>query len=463
MATDDSCEDMRGLASLPEAGLLSRIRAAFSGDSVENGPRRLRQRALLSGILLGTAGIVGLGVALSPDPAKKTGEAVETSDLTLHPERAQREAYSLRTEGRIDALEAKLFGIERSLRELSEGLASARRDAKAMTGELREHGEAIASLDRDRRTLIEARSAAADASGQAEPASGRPEPAVARAGEITGPVSVAPAGLASEGRLAMVTLRAPADDRAAAKRSARREPLVEFEPPVALNRAPGSTVADYIPAGSFVRASLLTGVCAPTGGAAASGAMPVVFRVDKPAVLPNRWRSKVERCHVTGTATGDLSSERTLIRLDRLSCVSRAGETLDIRVTGYAVGADGKVGLRSRLVTRSGQAIAAALTTSVLSGLGKAVSLSAQSVTTSAAGADTVRVDNALRAGLGQGAANGFDRVVDYYLSMARNIFPVLEVDSGAPADLVLSQGTVLSDDLPGREGARSSASRSTR
>ena len=44
MATDDSCEDMRGLASLPEAGLLSRIRAAFSGDSVENGPRRLRQR-----------------------------------------------------------------------------------------------------------------------------------------------------------------------------------------------------------------------------------------------------------------------------------------------------------------------------------------------------------------------------------------------------------------------------------
>ena len=168
------------------------------------------------------------------------------------------------------------------------------------------------------------------------------------------------------------------------------------------------------------------------------------MRLDAPAVLPNRWKSKVDSCHVTGSATGDISSERTLIRLDRLSCVGKKGETLDIQVSGYAVGSDGKVGVRSTLVTRSGQAIAAALSTAVLSGLGKAVSLSAQSVTTNATGLDTVRYDNALQAGLGQGMASGFDRIVDHYLKLASHIFPVLEVDSGTPLDLVISQGTIL-------------------
>ncbi|MFR2199561.1 MAG: TrbI/VirB10 family protein [Sutterella wadsworthensis] len=94
-----------------------------------------------------------------------------------------------------------------------------------------------------------------------------------------------------------------------------------------MNRAAGTTVEDYLPAGSFVRGRLLTGVYASTGAGAASQPLPMVIRLEDTAVLPNAWRSQVTACHVTASATGDLSSERAFVRLDRLSCAVK-GEAL---------------------------------------------------------------------------------------------------------------------------------------
>jgi conjugal transfer protein traB len=175
--------------------------------------------------------------------------------------------------------------------------------------------------------------------------------------------------------------------------------------------------------------------------------MPVLMRIDRPAILPNQWKSKVQACHVTGAATGDLSSERVLIRLDRLSCVSQSGETLDIKASGYVVGGDGKTGLRGRLITKSGQALANAVSLSILSGAGKAISLSSQQISTSTlTGTQTVDYSSAWKAGMGQGAADAMSRLVDYYLKLADKILPVLEVDAGTSADIVFSQGTALSN-----------------
>ena len=43
------------------------------------------------------------------------------------------------------------------------------------------------------------------------------------------------------------------------------------------------------------------------------------------AVMPNLYRSGIKRCFVTANATGELASERVLIRLDRLSCIDENG------------------------------------------------------------------------------------------------------------------------------------------
>lgn len=186
-------------------------------------------------------------------------------------------------------------------------------------------------------------------------------------------------------RLAMVTLPPPAPPTSPAPRVGP-SPTLNPDTPLQVNRAAGTTVEDYLPAGSFVRGRLLTGVYASTGAGAASQPLPMVIRLEDTAVLPNAWRSQVTACHVTASATGDLSSERAFVRLDRLSCVGKKGEALDVRVSGYAVGEDGKVGVRGKLVTRSGQAIASALSVGLLSGLGESITRSSEEVTTSITG-----------------------------------------------------------------------------
>lgn len=216
--------------------------------------------------------------------------------------------------------------------------------------------------------------------------------------------------------------------------------------PLARNRAQGAAPKTYLPAGTFMKAVVLSGVTASTGGTAAANPMPMLMEVTDTARLPNQFRSAMERCFVTASATGDLSSERVLVRLDRLSCMKKDGKAIDVRVQGYVTGEDGKTGVRGRLVSRSGQAIANAVFLGALSGLGEAVSLSAQNTTTYASGASSKSVTNPWKAGLGEGMSDAMDRIVDYYLRLADKIFPVLELDGGRTVEVVLAQGVTIAE-----------------
>ncbi len=222
--------------------------------------------------------------------------------------------------------------------------------------------------------------------------------------------------------------------------------LVVNDTPLARNRAQGAAPKTYLPAGTFMKAVVLSGVTASTGGTAAANPMPMLMEVIDTARLPNAFRSAMERCFVTASATGDLSSERVLVRLDRLSCMKKDGKAVDVRVQGYVTGEDGKTGVRGRLVSRSGQAIANAVFLGALSGLGEAVSLSAQNTTTYASGASSKSVTNPWKAGLGEGMSDAMDRIVDYYLRLADKIFPVLELDGGRTVEVVLAQGVTIAE-----------------
>ena len=213
---------------------------------------------------------------------------------------------------------------------------------------------------------------------------------------------------------------------------------------IAKNRTKEKKADELLITGSFARARLLNGVEAPTGGQANGNPVPMLLEIKNPAFLPNRYRSDIKRCMVTANATGDLSSERVLVRLDRMSCITNTRGAIDVRVTGYVTGEDGKTGLKARVVTRSGQAIANALLVGTLSGLGEAVSLAAQDSTTNFAGTVSNSVNNPWKAGLGDGMKDAMDRVADYYLRLADKIFPVLEVDAGRDVDIVITQSSSI-------------------
>lgn len=199
----------------------------------------------------------------------------------------------------------------------------------------------------------------------------------------------------------------------------------------------------YLPTGSFMRAVLLGGMDAPTGGQAQNNPMPVLLRVQDNAFLPNRYRARLKECFVLGSGHGDISSERAHIRLESLSCTLNGGEVLDLPAKGYIVSEDGKAGLRGRLISKQGQVIANALMTGILSGFGQALQQSAMSFSTSPLGSvGTISgMGKQFQGGLGAGIGRSLDRISQYYIRLAEQLFPVIEIDAGRVVEIVLTKG----------------------
>lgn len=210
----------------------------------------------------------------------------------------------------------------------------------------------------------------------------------------------------------------------------------------------------YLPSGSFFRIALLGGVDAPTGGQAQTNPHPILMRAQDNAFLPNQYRFKIKSCHLIGAATGDISSERALIRLESLSCIRTDGKAVDVPVKGYVVGEDGKNGFRGRLVTKQGQLLANALMAGIGAGIGQAFQQSATSYSTSAFGTvGTVDPNKQMQAGVGTGVGKALDRLAQFYITLAEKIFPVIEVDAARVGDVVLTKGVDLDMLTQGMDG----------
>ena len=209
---------------------------------------------------------------------------------------------------------------------------------------------------------------------------------------------------------------------------------------------------------SFTRGTLLGGLDAPTGGQSQSNPHPVLIRLSDTSVLPNRMRGEYRECFVIAAGYGDISSERAYLRTESLSCVRPDGATLEARIQGSSYGEDGKVGLRGRLVTKQGQMLANALLAGVVSGIGQGLATSSTEYSTSALGTvATANGADAYRAGLGSGVGKALDRLAQYYIKLAENTFPVIEVDAGREIDVVITKGVRI--DTPMTAAATTSRS----
>lgn len=202
----------------------------------------------------------------------------------------------------------------------------------------------------------------------------------------------------------------------------------------------------YIPAGTFVRVVVLNGIDAPTGGQAQQNPSPVLLKVLDAATLPNGFKADLAGCVLTGNGYGEVSSERSNIRLDRLTCVSEDGGAIDIAVKGYVAGEDGKSGMRGKLVSKTGQILANGLLAAIGSGIGQAFASAATTTTINPFGGQTSTVNpgQQFQAGLGTSIGTTFDQLSKYYISLADKTFPIIEVDGGRVTDVVFTRGFIL-------------------
>lgn len=205
----------------------------------------------------------------------------------------------------------------------------------------------------------------------------------------------------------------------------------------------------YLPTGTFVKGTLLSGLYAPTGVNARKDPFPVVMRVQDDAILPNLKKADVRECFLTMSGYGDMSSERALLRGDTLSCVANDNSIIETKFPSYAVGEDGKAGISGRLITRNGKALRNAMLAGFASGMSDSFQTErVQKLDISGSNSNTYTQafsSETLNNGLFNGASEALEKLADYYMSMAEQTFPVIEVDAGREVTVTLTQGTTLS------------------
>ncbi len=277
----------------------------------------------------------------------------------------------------------------------------------------------------------------------------------------TSPSGVMPAGDPSMMRLAPVVTATPAAPTLTRITVSPRDKPSSSPAPGASTASSATqdsrTVSTFLPV-SFTRGTLLGGLDAPTGGQSQSNPHPVLIRLSDNSVLPNRFRGEYRDCFVIAAGYGDISSERAYLRTENLSCVRADGAALEVKIQGSVYGEDGKVGMRGRLVTKQGQMLANALLAGVVSGIGQGLATSSTTYSTSALGtiASSSGGSEAYRAGVGSGVGKALDRLAQYYIKLAENTFPVIEVDAGREIDVVITKGVRI--DVPMVSDTRLSA-----
>lgn len=201
----------------------------------------------------------------------------------------------------------------------------------------------------------------------------------------------------------------------------------------------------YLPP-SFMEATLLSGMYAPTSTGASGSPLPVLIRIKNLAVLPNRVKGDLKGCFIIAEAKGSLADERAHVRLNTLSCLTKGGQSvIDQKVKGYAVDQDGFVGLRGNVVSKMGGAVARSLLAGFVAGFGNAINASSITTTTSGLGTtQTLDTDKAVTAGLGRGISQAAQDIQKFLLDLGKQAVPVVEVGAMRTITVVISEGIEL-------------------
>ncbi|MUK51123.1 TrbI/VirB10 family protein [Aliivibrio fischeri] len=211
------------------------------------------------------------------------------------------------------------------------------------------------------------------------------------------------------------------------------------------------TSENYVPSGSFVTA-VLTGAADANAGVNAQGdTAPITFRTIHEGILPNGKRSRLKGCFVTASVYGEISSNRGIARLNNLSCIFndkiKGEEILDIPVQGTAFNF-GRNGIRGTPVMRNGKIMQMAGISGLFTGLGNtAKNASSTQVTGPAGVVSSVNPSQALMNMGGSALENVGSKMADYYIKLAEQYHPIIELNPGAVVNLVFLQGFPLDAD----------------
>jgi len=198
---------------------------------------------------------------------------------------------------------------------------------------------------------------------------------------------------------------------------------------------------------------MVTGAYAPAFSDSDAEPLPVLMSTQGQIVMSNNNVGSVEKCFILGSAKGNMNSETADIRLVSISCLLDGGKyRIEGSISGWVIGENGIPGVPGELLHKNGAWIAKTFVAGFLETFSQAlvvssgpqISFGGQGTT----GGQTVSTgesigSNALSSGAG-GVSTVFNQLGEYYLKMAEQIFPVIEVKGGRTVDVLLMGGEDL-------------------
>ncbi len=391
-------------------------------------------------LLVGTFALQSLRADPTPEPLGISGKPA-SKPATLNP-RADKEAWIGEAAGRVKKIEEREQMLDQQFKELREEL---RRKDEAYQKLLKDNTSPSGRISQ----LLPSAQGAARSSILPPPPSALPPPPT---GGQAVPVTTMP-------RPAQSLSQPTAAARPMSATGSTPLPYVGPPPnrfrvftPEAQPVVPPPAPARYvIPTGTMMPVKLLTGLDAPGKSANLGGEPhPVLMFVQDLSLLPNDVQMDMKECFVLGEGIGDLSEERAKIRAQALSCVKREEQVaVDIKLKGVVTGEDGKIGLRGPIVQREGAILAKALLTGFVRGISQIFMPYQQGFVIAPSPQQAFQFPDAGSIGMA-GVAGGFGGAAQilarHYTQLAKEIYPVIEIDAGREGTLIITEGRTLTE-----------------
>ncbi|EFE93320.1 F-type conjugal transfer pilus assembly protein TraB [Serratia odorifera] len=389
-----------------------------------------------AGVALGLAAAVGVGWYVSQDSEADATQASEPApDLT----------------GVVDntfgdrATDNAIANTQAAQAEINKQFSSLRQEIDMLSKARQEDQKRISTLEDENRKL-------SDQTGGA----GQPTPGQTTPGAATLPPLAA--GVTPEGE-PMPSAYPPVPGGAVPPPTAFypgrgdvSPPAVDYKPipvPGQLYRkvlrpkdtGPQKKKYPYIPTGSFAKSMLIEGADANASVIGNTATVPMQARIIGRVEMPNGRTSNMNGCFVSMEAYGDVSSERAIVRLRKMSCMF-GNDIIDQPLDGH-VSFMGKNGVKGEVVMRNGKVLGFAWGAGFLDGIGQGVNRASQQ-TVGVGAVAGVSAGDVLQSGVGGGVSKAAQTLSDYYIKRAEQYHPVIPIGAGNEITVVFHEGFQL-------------------
>ena len=199
----------------------------------------------------------------------------------------------------------------------------------------------------------------------------------------------------------------------------------------------------YLPLGSFVKCTLLTGVFAPSNE---SNPLPVLISVDEAFYGPNNTRIPLKGAFAIGKAIGDVVSKRAIIQIVSLSMALPDGKVFEHEGNlGYLAGEDGHLGIEGTVIYNTGRQLGLNFLSGFLAGGAEALSQAETSTVTGAYGQTSRNVTGDTgRYAMFSGLANSAQGMSNYYQKQLGTMIPAVKIEAGKKVVFVVQKGVQI-------------------